>query len=691
MAKIELPIKNFPSQQRVFDSKARYVIVPKGRRFGITTGGKNDLIKKALKGEYKKALWGDVVNSNIEKYIERLFVPSLKNLPDSQWKWTKDPHVLHIRDSYIDFRSAERPESWEGFGYDYMFLNEAGIILRDEYLWNNAIRPMMWDNPKCKAIIAGTPKGKGTFHELYERGLDKDQPEYESFKFSSFDNPFLSRELIMQDIESMPQRVVQQEIYADFLDDTGVVFRGVSSIAILDPENIPDVNPEHMYVIGADVAKLVDYTVITVYDRSNNRQVYQMRFNALEWPVIRQRLVEISKKFNNALIYLDSTGVGEPLYDDLSRLNIPVEAIHLTNELKKQMIEKLSNFIELRYIEMLKIDETINELNSFTYDISNHGHIIYNAPVGFHDDIVCFTKGTKILTDKGQVSIEKIKVGDMVMTRQGFKPVVNTMSRIKEVITNLGLTGTPEHPIFTKAGIKPLAKVCETDIIYIWNDKLSTIEERTTTGIPNQKDLSLETTSGGMINGKNRLLHFIGSYGLIILVQYLRDILSIIKMVILSIMNSIISNFFLRQNTIDNICYLPITVNGQARMVKNKYQTSWQEGGNGGRKIQKLHTLSHLRMDTDMVEQLQSSVGIKRRVYNLTITDVPEYFANNILVHNCSHSLAIWGLQPLIHRVPVEEMSFIQRDIAIKTGKIDNDDEDFIEVDSWGINGESND
>ena len=86
---IELPIKNFEAQQTVFTCPARYVIVPKGRRFGITTGGKNDLIKKALKGEYKKALWGDVVNSNIEKYIERLFVPSLKNLPDSQWKWTK--------------------------------------------------------------------------------------------------------------------------------------------------------------------------------------------------------------------------------------------------------------------------------------------------------------------------------------------------------------------------------------------------------------------------------------------------------------------------------------------------------------------------------------------------------------------------------------------------------------------------
>ncbi|MHB9161686.1 MAG: hypothetical protein ACYC6W_12495, partial [Nitrosotalea sp.] len=365
---IKLPIRNFPKQQSVFDSTARYVVVPKGRRFGITTGGANNFIEGAIRNKFQKGLWGDVVNSNIEKYIERLFVPKLKNLPQSMWKWTKDPHVLHIKDSFIDFRSAERPESWEGFGYDKMFLNEAGIILRDQYLWHNSIIPMMWDNPKCQAIIAGTPKGKGIFHELYMRGLDKDQSNYQSFTFSSFDNPYIPREVIMEDIKNMPQRVVSQEIYAEFLDDTGVVFRGVSNIAILDPKKTPEVNPEHMYVIGADVAKLVDYTVLVVYDRTDNRQVFQMRFTNLEWPVIRQRLVETSRAYNRALIYLDSTGVGEPIFDDLSRLNIPVEAVRLTNELKKQIIEKLSTFIELQHIHMLKIDETINELNSFTYD-----------------------------------------------------------------------------------------------------------------------------------------------------------------------------------------------------------------------------------------------------------------------------------------------------------------------------------
>lgn len=387
--KIELPIKNFDKQQQIFDCPARFVVVPKGRRFGFTTGAKNYLIKMALQRKFTSALWGDVVNSNIEKYIQRLFIPTLKNLPEGSWKWTKNPHTIHIYDSYIDFRSAERPESWEGFKYDIILLNEAGIILKNRYLWDNAVKPMMWDNPNSHAILGGTPKiGCTVFKQLYERGLDENQPDYKSFKFSSFDNPRVDPAIIINDMQTAPDSVNRQEVYGEFLDEDGVVFRGVSKIATLDPQNIPEVNMGHNYVIGADVAKLVDFTVIVVYDRTDNRQVFQMRFQKLEWPVIRSRLIEVSKKYNNALVYLDSTGVGEPLYDDLARVNVPTEPIHLTNELKKQIIEKLSTYIELQHIRMLNLEETVSELNDFTYDISEHGRIIYGAPVGFHDDIV---------------------------------------------------------------------------------------------------------------------------------------------------------------------------------------------------------------------------------------------------------------------------------------------------------------
>jgi len=390
MAKIQLPIGNFPKQQEIFDNPARYVIVPKGRRFGATNGSANNFIKMAIKREFTRGLWVDTVNSNIERYVERYFIPKLMKLspPGKLWHWRKQQKILTILDAFIDFRSVDNPQNIEGFGYDYAFLNEAGIILRDEYLWQNAIRPMLWDY-KCHTIAAGTPKGRGVFHELYQRGLDPNQPDFASLTFSSFDNPFIPRDIIMEDIKSMPQRVVDQEIYAQFLDDNGVVFRGVKAIATLDPQNAPDVDYSHMYVIGCDLAKIVDYTVISVYDRTDNNQVFQMKFNNIEWPAIQARIQHVSRKYNNALVILDSTGVGEPIYDQLSRLNVPVEPIHLTNELKKQIIEKISNWIELKMFRMFNDPDTINEFNAFTYDIAEKsGRIMYNAPVGFHDDIV---------------------------------------------------------------------------------------------------------------------------------------------------------------------------------------------------------------------------------------------------------------------------------------------------------------
>lgn len=388
MPKIELPILNFPKQQTIFDCDARYVIVAKGRRFGLTKGAANDFIKCALSNKFKKGLWIDTVNANIERYVERYFIPALRKLPQELWSWRKQQKILTIKAAYIDFRSADNPENIEGFGYDKAFLNEAGIILKNEYLWNNAIRPMLWDY-KCKTIIGGAPKGKGEFYKLFQRGLDPDQPNFKSFRFSTFDNttrPQYLNDEILEEMKSMPDRVIKQEIYAEFLDDTGVVFRGTSEICTLAPE---DPQHDHIYVIGCDLAKVQDFTVLTVYDRKNNHQVYQMRFNKLEWPFQKEKIKELSIKFNRALVVIDSTGLGEPIYEDLVRAGVPCEPIHFTNEIKKQLVEKLATWVEMKNHKMLNLEETINEFNSFTYDYSEKtGRFIYGAPTGFHDDIV---------------------------------------------------------------------------------------------------------------------------------------------------------------------------------------------------------------------------------------------------------------------------------------------------------------
>lgn len=300
------------------------------------------------------------------------------------WNWQKQAKTLHILDSYIDFRSADNPENWEGFGYDKGFLNEAGIILNNEYLWNNAVKPMLWEY-QPKMVVGGTPKGMNEFYKLALRGKDPGQKDYEFFQFSSFDNPYLPAEVLKADMESMPERVIRQEIYAEFLEDSGVVFRGVSKIATSTPQKPQN---GHVYVMGVDLAKVQDYTVITVYDRATNSQVYQDRFHTIEWPLQKKKIASISRHYNGALVVLDATGIGDPIADDLMRDGVPVEPYKLTNQSKKELIEKLVIYIEQEKINILNLPESLAEFNSFTYDVTSQGRISYNAPAGFHDDIV---------------------------------------------------------------------------------------------------------------------------------------------------------------------------------------------------------------------------------------------------------------------------------------------------------------
>ncbi len=383
---IEVPVNNSPDQEAIYNSPARFTVVVKGRRWGLTKGIANNFIKEALQGPAKKFLWVDTIAGNIDKYIERYFVTALQNLPKELWNWRKQASILEIRGAYIDFRSADNPYSIEGQGYERIFLNEAGISLRNEYLWENAIRPMLWDNPNSKLILGGTPKGRGLFYQLALRGQDPEQADWSYFHFDSFDSPYVDKVQLQKDIESMNEMAVRQEIRAEFVDEQGLVFRGITEVLTAKPS---PPQPGKNYVIGADIAKHEDFTVLVVYDRGNNRQVYQDRFNELSWPFVQNKIAELSKHYNHAPIVLDSTGVGDVVFDNLSRAGVPVTPFKFTNTSKQELIEKLSTYIELKRIELLPLEETRREFSEFGYEFSDKtNRVFYGAPSGFHDDIV---------------------------------------------------------------------------------------------------------------------------------------------------------------------------------------------------------------------------------------------------------------------------------------------------------------
>jgi hypothetical protein len=203
----------------------KFKIVTKGRRTGITRGSANACIEYLIDGT-APVLWGDTIHANIDKYFTRYFLPELKR-NNIKHQWESQKKQLTINGNVCDFRSADNPENWEGFGYKVIILNEAGIILKNKDLYTNTVLPMLLDFPDSKLIAAGVPKGKflkngleHPFYTLAKRAMDGN-PKYELVALTSYDNPVLKandiRELEIE-IAAMSDSAVDQEIYGKFID-----------------------------------------------------------------------------------------------------------------------------------------------------------------------------------------------------------------------------------------------------------------------------------------------------------------------------------------------------------------------------------------------------------------------------------------------------------------------------------------
>jgi hypothetical protein len=380
---IKLSLTYHPAQVAIFDHPAKVKIIVKGRRFGLTRGYANHTCEKMLEG-VSPVLWVDTINSNIDRYVERYFYPVLRNLPSQYWAWRQQKKELTIFDSKLDFRSADQPERIEGFGYRLIVLNEAGIILNDRYLWENAIRPMAMDfNPDI--LIGGTPKGKNLFFDLAMQAQDKLEPKYKDwqhFHFTSYDNPFIPKADIDALAVDLPLIVRDQEIFGLFLDDASSVFRNVDRA--IGAERSGAV-AGRQYFMGVDLAKHVDFTVLSVLD-DRGSQVHFNRLNQLDWPYQKRLIAETAQRYS-ARICMDSTGIGDPIFDDLRQAGLDVVGYKFTHESKKKLIESLMLAFEGETIKLLREDVQTNELKIFGYEITGSG-IKYSAPEGHHDDCV---------------------------------------------------------------------------------------------------------------------------------------------------------------------------------------------------------------------------------------------------------------------------------------------------------------
>lgn len=79
--------------------------------------------------------------------------------------------------------------------------------------WQNSIRPTLTDY-QGKAIFLSTPRGKNYFYSLFLNGINA-SADWESFKFSTYDNPFILTSEIDSAKSQLPNVVFEQEYMAN--------------------------------------------------------------------------------------------------------------------------------------------------------------------------------------------------------------------------------------------------------------------------------------------------------------------------------------------------------------------------------------------------------------------------------------------------------------------------------------------
>ena len=283
-----------------------------------------------------------------------------------------------VSGSVLQIGGADNPDRWRGMGCYGWVLDEFAMMRNGKMLYEEIIYPIIQENGGW-VLFLYTPKGRGVGWEYFNKA--KDEPDWKEWFMPVTESGRFTPEEIEKIRRGMPEHLFNQEFMCEFILGGGGVINRIDEVVT---GSLEPYMAGKRYVMGIDLGKKVDWTVITVLDRETRHVVYFERFQKFDWSFQKEKIARASKEYGNPLIVLDSTGLGDVIEDDLKKLGLSIRGFQFTGRSKRQLVEKLILTIEDRRVTFPDIPELVNELRDF--DIDDKGR--YSAPEGLHDDCV---------------------------------------------------------------------------------------------------------------------------------------------------------------------------------------------------------------------------------------------------------------------------------------------------------------
>lgn len=205
-------------QTTVLNDPSRFKVINVGRRSGKTVLSVLRMLIEVSKRKctvwyisptYKQSK--NIAWSLLKEYCPESFKPV--------WNETELKCSLP-NGAEIHLKGADNPDSLRGTKVDLFVFDEVAFFAEWKRTWE-ALRPILVDS-QAPAWFVSTPNGFNHFYDLYNKA--NSDPDYKSFHFTSYDNPYVSSEEIDKAKQEMEGRSFAQEFLAEFNKPSGTVY-----------------------------------------------------------------------------------------------------------------------------------------------------------------------------------------------------------------------------------------------------------------------------------------------------------------------------------------------------------------------------------------------------------------------------------------------------------------------------------
>lgn len=368
----------YPAQLKAICSDHRFAIIEASSKSGKTIGCLTWLLQEAWlqnpEQRQDRIFWWVAPVYNQAQIAYR----RAKNGLQQSFRKANDSALTIelLNGSLLQFKSADNPDNLFGEDVWGCVIDEATRM--KETSWHAVRSTLASTNGRCRII--GNVKGRSNWayklSRMAENGADPDWLYSRLTAYDAIIGGVLTEEEVLSAKKTLPENVFQELFEAMPSDDESNPF-GVQHIEKCIVEVM---SPKDPVCYGIDLARSQDYTVLIGLDEDNNVCRFE-RFQQ-NWAVAVDL---IKNEIGQIPTLVDSTGVGDPIAQELERTN-NAKGFKFSSTSKQQIMENLAVLIQRGDIGFPEGNIT-KELYDYGYEVTRTG-TRYQALSGF-DDCVC--------------------------------------------------------------------------------------------------------------------------------------------------------------------------------------------------------------------------------------------------------------------------------------------------------------